>query len=130
LFAIGGHVVGMDLFDCRHTLTKLLPKLVRSYALDALESQAIPSKAFNLSDVQKFITALSSAKAEVFPSVGEGEEVRLAAHGLTAAALVARDRVVHLSAFNLVAVADSTSGGSGSNVSPPSVRRRLRHIIE
>jgi hypothetical protein len=37
-FAIDGRVVGLDLFDHPHTLRRLFPKLVRSYALDALES--------------------------------------------------------------------------------------------
>src|SRR5262249_51115953 len=35
-FAINGEIIGFDLFDRASTLTKLLPKLVSSYAIQAL----------------------------------------------------------------------------------------------
>jgi hypothetical protein len=38
LFSIDGRVVGLDLFDRESTLRMLLPKLVRSVAVDALDS--------------------------------------------------------------------------------------------
>ncbi|PYV01707.1 MAG: hypothetical protein DMG10_16895, partial [Acidobacteria bacterium] len=38
LFAINEVITGLDLFDCSETLRKLFPKLVRSYALDALDA--------------------------------------------------------------------------------------------
>ena len=41
LFLIGGRVVGFDLFDRASTLRRLLPKLVRSVAVDALDAGAI-----------------------------------------------------------------------------------------
>jgi len=37
-FALNGEVIGFDLSDYAATLNKLLPKLVRSYDLDAIES--------------------------------------------------------------------------------------------
>ena len=37
LFAIDNSIVGLDLFDSHHTLRALLPKLVRSVAVDALD---------------------------------------------------------------------------------------------
>jgi ARG and Rhodanese-Phosphatase-superfamily-associated Protein domain len=37
LFAIGARIVGFDLFDDATTCRKLLPKLVRSYAVDAID---------------------------------------------------------------------------------------------
>jgi hypothetical protein len=43
LFAIGDRIVGFDLFDSADTCRKLLPKLVRSYAIDAIDSSARPS---------------------------------------------------------------------------------------
>ena len=38
MFAIDGRIIGFDLFDCAETLRKLFPKLIRSYALDALDA--------------------------------------------------------------------------------------------
>ncbi len=37
VFAFGGSVAGIDLFDRPETLQKLLPKLVKGYAIDAIE---------------------------------------------------------------------------------------------
>ena len=46
LFAIGDRIVGFDLFDDAATFRKLLPKLVRSYAVDAIDAQtaSVPSR--------------------------------------------------------------------------------------
>ena len=37
VFAFGGRIAGADLFDRPETMSRLLPKLVRAYAIDALE---------------------------------------------------------------------------------------------
>ncbi|HLV81378.1 MAG TPA: DUF6569 family protein [Chthonomonadaceae bacterium] len=100
VFAIDGKIIGVDLFDCPSTLRKLWPKIVSSYALDALDT-ASPDAACPVSpqSVDAFLKALARADAETFAAVGVGEDVRLTATGLTGGALVAEGRVVHLSAF-------------------------------
>ena len=40
VFSIGGQVVGFDAFDSAETFAKASPKLIRSYAVDAMESAA------------------------------------------------------------------------------------------
>ncbi len=42
-FVFGGRVAGVELFDKPATLAKVLPKLVRAYALDALEEAELPA---------------------------------------------------------------------------------------
>ena len=103
VFVINGKIVGLDLFDCPETFKKLMPKLLRSYGLDALdraasasaEAKPLPSDA----DVDKFLKEVMAAEAEEFPAVGQGQDLRLTSQGVTGAALAADDRVVHLSAF-------------------------------
>ena len=105
LFAIDGHIVGFDLFDSPETLRKLFPKLLRSYGLDALDRarseksekrvQCSPAKA------DAFVKRVSAAKAEEFPAIGEGSDLRLTGRTLTGAALLANDQVIHLSAFSM-----------------------------
>jgi hypothetical protein len=104
VFAIGGDVVGLELFDSAETLRKLFPKLLRSYGLDALdrarskpsgkEASCTPAKA------GAFLEKVASAKAEEFPAIGEGRDIRLSGPSLTGAALSAADRIVHLTAFS------------------------------
>ena len=87
----------------------LFPKLVRSYALDAIDTQnsAVPNR-IGVDDAkavaQNFILSVVKAaetKGKPFPTVGLGQTVRVAGDRLAAAALVADERVVHLAAFEL-----------------------------
>jgi len=57
IFSIGGNVSGLDVFDYAQTFCKQMPKLVRSYALDAIDAQALvtssteePSLFLNVND--------------------------------------------------------------------------------
>jgi hypothetical protein len=105
LFAVGGRLVGFDLFDRSATLKKMLPKLVRSVAVDAIDhatqagSAATPAPVRPLARL--FMAAVGAAPTHQAKAVGMGEDVRLSAHGIAGAALVAAGTVVHLSAFQL-----------------------------
>jgi hypothetical protein len=103
LFAVNGEIVGLDVFDRPETLRKLLPKLVRSVALDAIDRQLVDAPRAKRLDVNAavpyFIAALSSARAHVSPALGMGDDVRLSAPGLTGAALVVDGVVIHASGF-------------------------------
>ena len=125
LFAINDEVVGVDLFDSPSTLEHLLPKLVRSYALDAIDagnSGATPSKA----DAEQLIEDAAHATAERFPSVGEGDDLRLQGEHLSGGALLADDRIVHLCVFRLQDEANTRSGNGGGRLARASLRRRSR----
>lgn len=102
VFALNGDVAGMDMFDAGSTLRGLLPKLVRSYALDAIEG-APATAAPELDVAAAFLRAVGAAETRSFSAVGLGEDVRLQGGGVSGAALVADDRVVHLCAFRLAA---------------------------
>lgn len=98
VFALNADVVGVDLFDAGSTLHALLPKLVRSYALDAIEAPvagAVP----DAGAVHVFLHDLAGAAPDAFPAVGLGEDVRLKGPGVSGAALVLDERVIHLCAF-------------------------------
>jgi len=106
VFAIGGKVSGFELFDSPDTLRKLWPKLIRSYGLDALDREVAagertekPPPGAGSNEVEAFLQRLSGAESRPYPAVGEGEDIRLSSADLTGAALAARGRVIHLSAF-------------------------------
>jgi hypothetical protein len=100
LFSVAGQIVGLDLFDRPSTLRKVLPKLVRSVAIDALDTRgsALPGLT-TAAAAPHFIAALASAPAQVSPAIGLGEDVRLSGPALTGAALSVDGAVVHLSGF-------------------------------
>lgn len=105
-FAIDGFVVGLDVFDSQNIAREYLPKVIRSYALDAIAQRspraaragAIRRKPLEV-EVVELLDQVSSADAESFPAVGVGTDVRIDSRELAGAALVRDDQVVHLSAF-------------------------------
>ena len=101
MFAIDGRIAGFDLFDCAETLQKLFPKLIRSYALDALDSSMAREKQTeanipSASAASKFLERVRRSKLEAFPAIAEGEDVRISARDLTGAVLAKKERVIHL----------------------------------
>ncbi len=97
--SVNGEVIGADLFDHADTLRALWPKLLRGYALDALERHA-PNEQSALTDIQQFMTAAQSAADEIYESVGLGEDVRLSGDKVTGSGLLWQDKLVHASLFN------------------------------
>ena len=100
LFAIGGRFVGMDLFDRPSTLSRMLPKLVRSVAVDALDS-GNPEDPGPPPQASEFLAALAKGALHTAPAVGLGNDVRITAPGLNGAALVVESAIVHLMGFSV-----------------------------
>ena len=100
VFTIGGRIAGLDLFDFAATWAKLMPKLVRSYALDAVDSKAESrsGQADNASP-EDFLATVAALESEQFDAIGVGHDLRLSSDAVCGAALVAQGRVVHLNAF-------------------------------
>ena len=97
--AINGKVVGLELFDSPAAFSRYLEKLVRAYALDAIETQARELRIPSDTDAQAFLDLIWATHAQRFPALGEGEDIRLAGAGLAGGALLAAGRLVHLAAF-------------------------------
>jgi hypothetical protein len=76
VYAIGGAIVGMEIFDSDTTFKKLAAKLVASYALDAMElnQRGEPPDAHA---VRSFIDSVRMARRQRSATVGVGETVRL-----------------------------------------------------
>jgi len=101
IFAIDGKVEGMDLFDAPDTLARMLPKLTRSFAIDALETADYQSDNPRESDAGRFLAQLALAHADVYPGVGVGTDIRLSAPLVAGGGLVNNDKLVHLAAFSI-----------------------------
>jgi hypothetical protein len=99
LFAINGRPAGFECFDTPGTWCKLSSKLVRSYALDAIDYRQLDSHQTIGADGAAFVAAVVDGAATAFPAAGEGEDVRLTGRAIVGAALVARGRMIHISAF-------------------------------
>ena len=97
--AIDGKVVGLELFDSPAAFARYFRKLVRSYAMDAVETRKDATVAAAEADVRRFLESLKTATAERFAALGEGEDIRLSGDRVEGGALMAEGRVVHLAGF-------------------------------
>lgn len=125
MFVIPGSCIGVDLFDNPATLRRLFPKLVRSYALDALEAPAPASQPGDPSNVAaKIVEKIIAAPSFTQPAVGIGEEIRIDDSSLSGATLWAINRYVHVCAF----IPDRPHGSNQSQtrIDQPSRRYSLR----
>lgn len=83
---IGGAIACVDLFDHPETLLRLYPRLVRSYALDAL---GIHKGEVEAATGQRFVESAAHATMTNHPGVGMGHELRLTGQDVVGSALVA-----------------------------------------
>lgn len=99
VFAIDGKIVGLELFDHSETLAKLLHKIVRSYALDAIEVADSSGDEGAADGAQAILDQCGDAEVKLFDAIGEGEDLRLSSSNIAGAALVSDGQIVHLCGF-------------------------------
>lgn len=129
VFAIGDQRLGLDVFDKPETLAAMLPKLVRSYGIDALdrgryggdEGRPPDSKAA----VEELLDNIRGASYEDHEAVCMGRDVLITADQLAAGALVVDDAVVHLTAFATLVPA-RTAPDTGGDAGPAMAGFRQR----
>jgi hypothetical protein len=112
VFATNGQILGYEGFGCHDTFKRFFDKLVKSYALDALdilkhqqEGSVPPDKA------RRFIKSATKSKAEGHPSIDQGTNVTFESRTVSGIALVEEDRVLHLSAFKKQKISNSHGAG-------------------
>ena len=107
-FLVGGRFAGLDLFAGADLLAALLPKIAKSYALDALDEASDseePGERLEPSAVDA--TAIVSAIVGQIPqlaatrhlALGLGEDLRLRGDGLVGGALVVGAATAHLAVW-------------------------------
>lgn len=107
LCAISGSIIGCDIFGMHDTLKKLFPKLVQSYALDALRiDRRYPQKSFDSGNALRFLEAAKDLHCTVHDSVDLGQDARLEADNMIGSALVFNGQILHLTLFQKEMVAE------------------------
>jgi hypothetical protein len=98
-FAISGRVLGLDLFDNAEVMHKFFEKLVRSYALDALDAAPEEQERASAEELSTFVGGIGEAPSFSDRAVGLGKDVRFTGSGVSGAALWAHGRYLHVCAF-------------------------------
>ena len=132
IFAIGGDICGLDVFDKPAAFSALLPKLARSYGIDALEQSdqtarsshppGNPPSVPSVEAVREFLSTLNKGYIEEHEAVSLGTDVRIAVEGIVAGGLMVDSSLLHLVAF-----ADFPDRQSWFDVGEGFARSRHRH---
>jgi len=98
---IDGKVAGMDMVSLEPAYAALHPKLVKSYAMEALASGGTGGKAIPGGVPQAFLTEAMACTGNRFKSVGHGWDFRLEGKGMVGSALVYNKALVHAAFFRI-----------------------------
>ena len=122
VFALNGRMAGMECFFHQATFGKFFRKLVESYALDALDYRFSGNEdlAPVLEEPMGLLKGVRGASYREYPAIGLGRSVRLEAEGLSGAALVKDEKVLHMNVF----INEGFSSGGRVGLQRFSQRRR------
>lgn len=122
--AVGGKLVVLDYVSRPEVFAALHGPLVQGYALDALEAEATEPAAIEVATGFALLVA-DCPVARRSPSLGAGDEIRIASNGVAGSALAVDEELVQLTAFP----ADEAERGDRHAVRSTRVARptRRRH---
>jgi len=121
-FAIGGRVLGLEVFDHAEAMRRFFQKLVRSYALDALEADPSAHEPASIEAACALVTQIGAAQSFAEQALGLGNDMRFDSPEVSGAALWAQERYVHICSFAKNG-RSSDASGFWTRMSRPSQRR-------
>ena len=98
---IHGEVVGLEVISSLRVFAILFPKILRSYAMEALTVRGDKRKVASAAKGRAFIEILGECKVSQHPSVGYGEDVRFHANGVDGSALFYQNTIIHAAFFTM-----------------------------
>jgi hypothetical protein len=101
LVFLNGEVAGLDLLSRQEGYRAVHPKLVMSYAMDALADPSSRKRKPSLEKATAFLEKVRACADERFESVGLGWDHRVMGDGIAGNALVHVDTVIHLGVFSM-----------------------------
>src|SRR5512139_978777 len=120
LVMINGKVMGFDILSLEPVYEALHPKLVKSYAMDALLQHGEERGGGLVDNAKTFIERARQCREEKFKSVGHGWDHRFEGPGIVGSALVHQEKVIHMAFFG------TTESEKVGRMSSASRRRRYR----
>jgi hypothetical protein len=118
LALVDGKVAGCDFVSLQSAYSQLHPKLVKSYAVDALLQREPKTERPDVKSKESFFADVAGCQEKKYESVGKGWDFRFEGKNIVGSALKVEEKVIHM-AFFAVSESDKTGGMAG-------YRRRTR----
>lgn len=100
VFTVKGRLAGMELFDNAQTCGLLMPKIIRSYALDAIDPGYNGNVNSDIGTPEELLQRVMGSRYSSHEAVGEGQDLRFdSTPGIAGGALYARERIIHACVF-------------------------------
>ena len=126
VFSVKGRLAGMELFDRVDTCRLLMPKIIRSYALDAIDPGYRGNDNLGIGSPAEVLELVAGSGYSSHKAMGEGDDLRFdSTPNIAGGALFARDRIVHLCVF--VSAEEQRVDDVGGYNASASLRRRFRN---
>lgn len=129
IFAINGTPAGVEMFDSPETLRTYMPKILRSYAMDALANYTLTSAKASDAEAERLLDSILELDAKSFPAIGLGEDLRIDSPSIAGGALAENGRVIHLAAFQTTLPDPHTNPSEDSDNTRPMVVRNGHMMI-
>jgi len=95
---VDGEVVGMDILSRPDAFARVAPRLLKSYAMEAVTTGIVNGEEATEELALKFLRD-TFAEPRIYPSTGEGYDHRFDSGNVVGSALVVDDTVIHASFF-------------------------------
>jgi len=98
---IDGEIAGWDILSRESAFQMIFPKLVKSYAMDALleEKKKVVTCLKPEEEARRFLQEIKDCQEEKYPSAGQGFDYRFEGMNKVGSALVVEKEVVHMAFF-------------------------------
>ncbi len=101
IVAAGKEILGFEYAADSDLFKRLTPRLLRGYALDAMERRSVGSPPARR-ELNRFLDRISSLEPSTYPGVSKGEDWRFEDRRLVGRALVDKDNILQASFFPAV----------------------------
>jgi len=100
---MGGEVAGWDMLSRKSAFEVIFPKLVKSYAMDAVleKGKKKGSGQKPLEEARDFLEGIKECEEKKYPSAGQGLDYRFEGKDQVGSALVYSDKVIHMAFFKM-----------------------------
>ncbi|MBC7076468.1 MAG: hypothetical protein H5T98_10505 [Syntrophomonadaceae bacterium] len=99
LVMVNGEAIGLDMLSLAPAYEVLHPKLLKSYAMEAILSRKPRAPKASLKNAEAFIATIPKCEERKYKSVGMGWDYRFEGENAVGSALVYRKKVVHMAFF-------------------------------